>query len=217
MRHLLDTYIKADEPRKISPFDDISLLDLIVNSGIAAAINTLPGGLKHNKNATAETIENNVRSKIIKEHLHDPAYYDKMSVLLDEIIAARKANAIEYEEYLQRIAELAKKVQEGHADDTPEPLKKSPALRALYNTLMVKYEEADTVSYPTAEYAASGDTVLDLAICVDTTVKNVRSDGWRGNTPKENVIKGALYPVLGNDKAEVERVFKVIEKHKDEY
>jgi predicted metal-dependent hydrolase len=39
-----------------------------------------------NKDAVAETIENNVRSKIIKEHLNDPAYYDKMSALLDEII-----------------------------------------------------------------------------------------------------------------------------------
>ena len=43
-----------------------------------------------------------------------------MSALLDEIIAARKAKAIEYEEYLKRIAELAKQVEAGQADDTPE-------------------------------------------------------------------------------------------------
>jgi|GEM_PF-4376386 len=34
MRHLIDTYIAADEPRKISPFDNMSLLDLIVKAGI---------------------------------------------------------------------------------------------------------------------------------------------------------------------------------------
>ena len=38
MRHLIDTYIEADEPRKISPFDDIGLLELIVKTGIADAI-----------------------------------------------------------------------------------------------------------------------------------------------------------------------------------
>ncbi len=38
-----------------------------------------------------------------------------MSTLLDEIIAARKAKAIEYEEYLKRIAELAKQVGAGKA------------------------------------------------------------------------------------------------------
>ena len=32
MRHLIDTYIEADEPRKISPFDGIGLLDLIVKT-----------------------------------------------------------------------------------------------------------------------------------------------------------------------------------------
>ena len=78
------------------------------------------GGLKGNKDAIAETIENNVRSKIIKEHLNDPAFYEKMSALLDEIIAARKAKAIEYEEYLSQIAELAKKVAAGQAEETPE-------------------------------------------------------------------------------------------------
>src|SRR5437764_6440134 len=131
MRHLIDTYIEADEPRKISPFDNMGLLELIVKTGIANAIATQLGGLKGNKNAVAETIENNLRRKIIKEHLSDPAYYEKMSALLDEIIAARKAKAIEYEEYLKRIADLARKVEAGLAEDTPEPLKRSPALRAL--------------------------------------------------------------------------------------
>ena len=42
--------------------------------------------------------------------------------LLDEIIVARKAKAIEYEEYLKRIAELAKRVESGQADDMPEKL-----------------------------------------------------------------------------------------------
>ena len=43
MRHLIDTYIEADAPRKISPFDDMPLLELIVKTGIADAINSLPG------------------------------------------------------------------------------------------------------------------------------------------------------------------------------
>jgi len=41
---------------------------------------------------------------------------------LDEIIAARKAKAIEYEEYLKRIAELAVRVQAGQAENTPAEL-----------------------------------------------------------------------------------------------
>ena len=93
MRHLIDTYIQADDPRKISPFDDIPLMDLIVKTGIADAIATQLAGLKGDKNAIAETIENNVRRKIISEQLTDPAYYEKMSALLAEIIAAAQSES----------------------------------------------------------------------------------------------------------------------------
>ena len=161
MRHLIDTYIEADEPRKISPFDNMGLLELIVKTGIADAINTHLGGLKGNRNAIAEAIENNIRRTILKEHLTDPAYYDKMSTLLDEIIAVRKAKAIEYEQYLRRIAELAQNVEAGLAEDIPEQLKRSPALRALYNNLKKADEMpawADRVAEASDEYAVAGES-----------------------------------------------------------
>lgn len=192
MRHLIDTYIEADEPRKISPFDNMSLLELIVNTGIADAINSLPDGLKGNREAVAKTIENNVRSKIIKEHLNDPAYYEKMSALLDEIIAARKAKAFEYEEYLKRIAELAKMVEAGQSEETPEQLN-TPGRRALYNNLNQNEE---------------------MAIRIDEVVKQVRPDGWRGIQAREQVIKAALYGVMHNV-AEVERIFLIIKQQKE--
>ena len=218
MRHLIDTYIEADEPRKISPFDGMSLLELIVKTGIYNAINTQLGGFKENKNAVAETIENNVRRKIIKEHLSDPAYYEKISALLDEIITARKAKAIEYEEYLRRIADLARRTEEGLEEDTPAELKNSPALRALYNNLKMAggtTARADRVAEAPDTYAASGDPVLHKAKRIDATVKRVRPDGFSGVQAKEQVIKAALYGIL-QDEAEVERIFLIV-KAQDEY
>lgn len=190
MRHLLDTYIEADEPRSISPFGDIPLLDLIVKTGIADAINTMPKSLKGNKEGIAETIENNVRSKIIKEHLNDPTYYDKMSALLDEIIAARKSKALEYEKYLQEIAELAKKVEKGHDEDIPKTIN-TPGRRALYNNL--GKDEA-------------------LALRIDEAVKTKRPHGWRGIQTRERVIKGIIDAIV-DDEAEVERIFAIIRQH----
>ena len=192
MRHLIDTYIQADEPRKISPFDNMGLLELIVKTGIANAINTQLGGLKGNTTAIAETIENNVRSKIIKEQLTDPAYYEKMSSLLDEIIVARKAKAIAYEDYLKRIAALASKLDVGHDEGTPETLN-TPGRRALYNNL---------------------NNNEDLALKIDETVKRVRPDGWRGELARERVIKAALYGLLQNE-AEVERIFLIIKQQRE--
>lgn len=214
MRHLIDTYIEASEPRKVSSFDDIPLLEMIVKTGIDKAIVTQLDGLKGNKNAVAETIENNVRSKIIKEHLNDPAYYEKMSALLDEIIAARKAKAIEYEEYLKRIADLVKQVEAGHEDDISEVLKKSPALRALYNNLQNHGKKFEDQVEENGEYIVPNDQALDLALRLDETVKRVRSDDWRGVEPRERVIKQAMYDILHNVE-EVNRIFIIVKAQKE--
>ena len=193
MRHLIDTYIEAAGPKKISHFENIGLLELIVKTGIAEAIAAQLAGVKGNKEAVAETIENNVRSKIIKEHLSDPAFYEKMSALLDEIIVARKAKAIEYEEYLRQIAELVREVEAGKSDDTPVKLD-TAGKRALWNNLGHNEE---------------------FALMIDAAVRDARPDGWRGVLPREQTIKEAIYRVLP-DVAEVERIFLII-KAQQEY
>ncbi len=213
MRHLLDTYVQADDPRQISPFDNIGLLDLIVKTGIADAIAAKLGGMKENKEAIAETIENNVRSRILKEQTSDPTFYDRMSTLLNEIIRLRKSKAIAYEEYLQRIALVAQQVQQGHAGDAP-PALDTAGKRALYNNLVVP--EALTDGGHQAEAPADyAEARLQLTVRVDETIKRIRPDGWRGTLPKEQVIKRALYDVLGNAE-EVERIFLIV-KQQPEY
>ncbi|MCW5621044.1 MAG: HsdR family type I site-specific deoxyribonuclease [Burkholderiales bacterium] len=217
MRHLIDTYIEADEPRQISPFEGVGLLDLIVKTGIADAIATKLGELKGNRDAIAETIENNVRSKIVKEHLNDPAFYERMSALLDGIIKLRKERAEEYEQYLQRIAQLVRQVEAGRADDAPVELT-TPGRRALYNNLQPwlaakpSYQAAELVP---GDVENATDPALALALRIDQTVKAVRPDGWRGNPAKENTIKAALFALL-QDAEQLERIFLII-KAQGEY
>lgn len=190
MRHLIDNYIEADAPRVISPFEDFSLLELIEKTGIAQAINSLPEGIKKNPQAVAETIENNVRSKIVKESINDPAFYEKMSALLDDLIEKRKLKALEYAEYLKSIVELAKQVRAGKEKLLPKELD-TPGKVALYHNL-------------------NSDT--ELALKIDATVKKVRPDDWRGEKTKEKVILAALSGVLPNKK-EIERVFQIVFGH----
>jgi type I restriction enzyme, R subunit len=192
MRHLIDTYIEADEARPISPFGKVGLLELLEKTGLVAAIAAEVGGSKHQA-AVAETIENNVRRTIIKAHLSDPAYYEKMSALLDEIIALRKAKAIAYEDYLRRIAELARQVETGQAEETPKSLNTS-GKRALYNNL--GEDEA-------------------LALRIDEVVRTARHDDWRGAQAKEQALKAAIYAVL-QDMDAVERTFAIV-KAQNEY
>jgi type I restriction enzyme R subunit len=187
MRYLIDSYIEADLPRKISAFDDIGLLELIVKTGVAEAIGQQFGKAASNRKAVQETIENNTRRTIINERANDPAFYDRMSQVLDEIIRFRKQQAHAYEEYLRRVADLARQLHQLTSDSTPTELD-TPGKRALWSNL---------------------NEDVELAIRIDSTVLEARPDGWRGVQAKEQRIKAALFDVL-QDAAEVERLFPVL-------
>lgn len=192
MRFLIDTYIKADESVTISPFEDISLLDLI-ETDMDKAIESLPNGVKGNKEAIAETIENNVRSKIVEEHLLDPKYFDQMSILLQELIERRKRESIVYEEYLKEMAKLIGQVNSGKKDDVPASMDTKGKV-ALYHTLEDE----------------------ELALACEEAVQYAKQTGFRENLSKQRIVKKAIFEVV-RDVAKVEDVYKIIEAHKDEY
>jgi len=167
IRHLIDTYIRAEESEKISAFDDLSLIQLIVERG-PDAVEALPKGIRENKEAVSETIENNVRRLIIKESPVDPAYYEKMSKLLDALIALRRKGALDYKKYLAQIAELTKQATNPGGGAAYPGAVDTPSKRALYNNL--GKDEA-------------------LALAVDQAVQGSRQDGWRGNPIKVRKVK----------------------------
>lgn len=180
MRHLIDTYIEAREPRKTSQFDETGLLEVIVNSGMAEAITGMPEGIRSNPTAVAETITNNVRSKIVQEQLSNPAFYEKMSDLLREIIADLRAKRISYEQFLKRMADLAKQVHTGTDAKTPPKLD-TEGKRALYDNLLPKTDAGggNAVNDASAAYAAdmAARHALELALKIDAEVKRVRPAG----------------------------------------
>ena len=135
MRYLIDTYVSASESETVSAFDDLSLIDLIVERG-GEAVDALPEGIRKNQESAAETIENNVRKLIINESPVDPAYYEKMSKLLDALIAQRRKGALDYKQYLAEIVQLTRDAKSpgGVHGGYPASLR-TPGQRALYNNL----------------------------------------------------------------------------------
>lgn len=192
MRHLIDTYIRAEDSEVISAFDDMSLVELIVKRG-PEAVNALPDGIKGDKEAVAETIENNVRKLIIDESPVNPKYYERMSDLLDALIDQRKADALDYASYLAAIVELAKQVHEPQSGGSYPPNVNSPALRALYDNL---------------------DKDEATAVAVDDDVKRTRKADWRGNPFKERDVRRAVARHV--EESRVEFIFDIVRKQ-DEY
>ena len=163
MRHLLDTYIRAEDSEVVSAFDDMTLVDLLVRDGVGA-IGELPEGIRSSQGAVAETIENNVRRLIVDEMAVNPKYYEKMSAVLDALIRQRKEEAIEYEAYLKKVIELAEKVKRGEGGGSYPATINTPALRAIYDNLP--------------------EVVLERAVAEGTatanrTTRRIRARRWR--------------------------------------
>jgi type I restriction enzyme R subunit len=181
MRRLIDNYIKAEDSRKIGEFDDLTLLDFVM-----AQEEKLGGS---SKEAAAEAIENNIRKKIVEKILINPKYYEKMSVILDELIRLRREGAAEYEALLARYIDLVKKAENPENNPHyPERIRHSSALRAFYDNC--GEDEA-------------------LAVALDKAVRESKQDGFRYNMFKERKIKQALFLIL-KDHDEVERVYNIV-------
>jgi type I restriction enzyme, R subunit len=197
MRHLIDAYLGAEESRVLSRFDDLSLVELIVEKG-KGALEELPKKMKQNREAMAETIENNLRRVIIEETPTNPAYYEKMSTLLDELIKLRKEQAEAYEDYLNNVVELTKKIVRPAQSNHYPGCINTGTKRALYDNL--KQNEA-------------------LSLAVDQAILYTRKDNWRDNKFKTKEVRLIIEEVLKAHGIvtpdEVERILDIAKKQQD--
>lgn len=192
MRHLIDNYISADESRQISAFEDMTLVDLIVNRG-ADFVKELPDNIRKDKEAAAEVIENNVRRLIVEEKPTNPKYYERMSVLLEEVIRQRKAAAISYEEHLNRVVEIARKSKKPEtAEDYPANIN-TKAKRALFDNL--GKDEG-------------------LAISLHEKIKKEAPSGWRGNKIKKRLMLSLIKEHIPDDTL-AEEILLLVDKQEE--
>jgi len=215
MRHLLDTYIRADESETLSTFDDMTLVQLIVEKG-EKGLDQLPNDVKQNKEAMAETIESNVRKLIIDETAVNPKYYEKMSLLLDELVEKRRQEAIDYQNYLQKIIQLAKEANNPQTGNNyPENINTS-ALQALYDN--IDEISKNIAAEPAEAYGDNSeeDIKAKKAREIDQAIKNAKEADWRGNLFKKRKIKKAIKKVVGSDEAMIDNIFEIV-KNQSEY
>ena len=198
MRHLLDNYIRAEESEKLSDFDDMTLVQLVVEHG-DSALNKLPRGLRESPEAVAETIENNVRRLIIDQVAVNPKYFDKMSKRLDALIKQRKKEAIDYQTYLDKIIEFTKKVNKYELMSSYPSSIDSSACRSLYDNLKDVSGLENLLQSAGYELDKCTDVAEFAARSVDDAIRNVKKDNWRDNRIKQLEVRNAIRNVLVDD------------------
>jgi type I restriction enzyme R subunit len=118
-----------------------------------------------------------------------------MSELLDALIDRRRRKAIEYQEYLQEIVALAKKVSKPETSTAYPTSLATPALRALYDNL------------------GQDET---LAHVIDTAIRDHAPDDWRATRMKTLTVRNAIEPLLAGTDHDVDQVLELI-KNQAEY
>jgi len=182
MRHLLDTYIRADDSELVADFEELGLIELIVKNGLRE-IDKLPKGIRDSEQLVAETIENNIRKVIIDEQSVNPKYYDQMSEVLTALIEERREGVLKYQAYLEKIKALARNVvrPDGGSTEYPKTLN-TRAKRSLYDNL---------------------DNNEQLATLIDKVVRTTKKANWVGHKFKEKEVANAVrdsLPILYHTK-----------------
>ena len=179
MRHLIDTYIRAEDSETLSTLGDIPLVELIVQNG-AEALGQLPNGIRTNQTAMEATIENNLRRLIVDRTAVNPRYYEEISHLLDEIIRERRRGAMDYREYLSEIEGLSSQITEPESQTEYPPNINTGPLQAFFNNL-------DNLPEDCREAAA---------LAIDAAIRENRQDDWRDNRIKRMQVRNAIARVI---------------------
>ena len=195
MRHLLDMYIRADDSEILMDFEELGLIDLVVNNN-GKGLELLPESLRNDEDAMAEAIENNVRKTIVDENPVNPKYFNSMATLLYAIIKQRREQAISYQEYLEQISTLAKKVVNPTGNTThnyPDTVD-TPAKQAIYDNI-------------------GNDEVLVTKI--DTAVRYTKKADWLGDIFKEREIANAIREETASYEVDLVDVMDIVKAQKE--
>jgi type I restriction enzyme R subunit len=212
MRHLLNTYVQADPASGLGALGDLSLTELIIETGIHDAIARKlneKGKLSHN--AIAEGIINNVRKTIIRDQLTDPRFYDQMSKLLDDLIRQSRADTAAYEEFLSKAEALVKRLAEKQPDaGVPVALHGKREATVIYNNLpdiLVLASGGSSIADSPIDY----ETMLsELALQIDVVMRERAPAGWKGDQAREAQVLNALFPLLGRDRVATMALFELV-------
>lgn len=205
MRHLLNTYVQADPAATLGNLADLSLTQLIIETGIHDAIaRKLNEKGKLSKNAISEGIINNIRKTIIRDQLTDPRFYDQMSKLLEDLIKQSRDDAEAYEKFLLQAEELVRQLaQKGPDVGTPASLHGKREAAVIFNNLP---------TLPTTTFVCpdDDDKKAALALQIDEAIREQAPAGWKGDDTRERQVKNALFPLLNRDRDTTQALFEII-------
>jgi type I restriction enzyme R subunit len=178
VRKLLDKHVKAGDVAVI--VDEVNIFDVDAFEREMSKIESVA--------ARADTIAHRVKRTISEYMERDPAFYERLSKLIDETIRAYREGRIDEVEYLEQVNKILKTVQSGHDDTVPHKLHAYRDAAAYYGV----------IREPVSQYTVGGDPegtddlIADMAIELERIVEKRKIRDWTMNTDVQNEIRVAM-------------------------
>jgi type I restriction enzyme, R subunit len=181
MQKLLDTFISAEDVHQLTKLVNI------FDEDFETEIERIVGD-----NARADTILSALTASITEKMDSNPAYYEKLSLRIKEIIEAYKNDRLSDEEKLQNAKDVrnllvAKDVETD--ENYPESIKHNKCARAIFDNMADEFNEL---------LGTSSEEVLEKVSLSfnDIFKESSKKPDWVNNTNVTNQIDGQIEDVL---------------------
>jgi type I restriction enzyme R subunit len=198
MQKLLDTFISAQDVHQLTKLVNI------FDEDFETEIERIVGD-----NARADTILSALTASITEKMDSNPAYYEKLSLRIKEIIEAYKNDRLSDEEKLKNAKDVRNMLLTNNLEDRnnyPDSIKKSNSAIAFYDNIGKYLEDAinskeyeyDMVAETKPSYGnKKDDVVIQTILKIDNTFKEVsKKPDWVNNTDVTNQIDGQIQDIL---------------------
>ena len=180
MQKLLDTFISAEDVHQLTKLVNI------FDADFERECDRIVGN-----NARADTILSAVSATITEKMDSNPAYYEKLSLRIKEIIEAYKNDRLSEEEKLKNAKDVRNMLlsQENQEDENyPQSIKHNKCARAIFDNISDKFKFLEDKASEVAE---------NVSISFDGIFKEVsKKPDWVNNSDVTDKIDGDIENIL---------------------
>jgi type I restriction enzyme R subunit len=140
--------------------------------------------------AKADTIASRTQKTITERMDEDPAFYERFSKMLRDVIDAWRKKRLSDAEYLHQVRDIEEHVRTRTGDEVPERVGRSDAAKAYYGLVR------DVLKDHAGEDEAARELSADIALGIDQIVTERAIVNWADNTDVQNRMKTAIEDLL---------------------
>jgi len=183
VKKLLDTYVGTTGVKEITKgvniFNETQVAEALASYGKTPA-------------SKADYIASNMKKVLTENMEKDEAFYKKFSELIEDTIKAFQEGRLNEKEYLEKVLNIRKDLEEGHQEGIPESIQNKPKARAFYGVLSQVLEnthDAETISENNTFLAKAGEDISEL-------IEGLTIRDWKRNLDVIRKMENAIEDYL---------------------